>query len=159
MSESIESNLQIRRSHDETPEGRSRDVGCPKLVKVVTSVVLLIAGVNFFASWCHSQNAVLASLAFVKGVIGVAAGLGLLKLKNGWRILVLFTTGLSILVLLFYFLAVVLSSKIASFVSQLSGIDSRTGISLILALGFIGSLWMFKTLLHPDVEKAFAEAP
>ena len=122
---------------------------------MVAAVILLMAVVNFVYSFCFFSNTVLASLAFLKGLCGIAAALGLVNLRDGWRLFVLITLGLSLLALPFYFLTIVLGSEISRLVSELTGIESRVGIALAIALGFPLCIWMCKTLLRPDVERAF----
>jgi len=117
-----------------------------------------MAAVNFFYSFYFFSNTVLVSLTFLKGLLGIGAALGLLNLRDGWRLFVLITTGLSLLGLPFYFLAIVLSSELSRLVSELSGIESRVGITFAIALGFAMCLWICRTLLRPDVETAFYSA-
>lgn len=62
----------------------------------------------------------------------------------------------SILVLPLYLLAIVLSDDISRLVSQLPGIDSQGGIALMIVIALGTFLWMFRTLIRPDVERAFS---
>ncbi|HIK92487.1 MAG TPA: hypothetical protein EYG03_10960 [Planctomycetes bacterium] len=102
---------------------------------MVAAVVLLMAGVNFSYSvfFFAVSSHVLASLAFCKGLLGLAAALGLLSLRDGWRFLILITSGLGVLILPFYFLAIVLSPDLSRLVSELSGIESRGGIAVVIS--------------------------
>ena len=78
-----------------------------------------------------------------------------LNLKEGWRIFLLITTVLSLLILPFYFLAMVFSFEFTLLMSKLSGVDSRAVGLLAIAVGFAICLWMFRTLMRPDVKRAF----
>ncbi|MEO2018738.1 MAG: hypothetical protein ABGZ53_30690 [Fuerstiella sp.] len=157
MSETTANKNPYESSHDGNFEPAAHGGRCPGPVKMVAAGILLMAAVNlsysffFFAVSKH----LIASLAFCKGLLGIAAALGLLNLKDGWRFFVLVTTGLGVLILPFYFLAIVLSSDLSRFVSDLSGIDSRGGIAVAIALFFAMFLWICRTLVRPDIEKAF----
>ena len=82
----------------------------PSSVKVVAVVCLFGAVVNCFYSFLFFSTAVFAPLAFFKALFGIAVAVGVLNLKEGWRIFLLVITGLGLLVLPFYFLAMVFSS-------------------------------------------------
>ena len=155
MSEATRSDNSKKSTHDRAAERARKALRCPERVKLVAAIILLLAVMNFYYSHLFLSTPVLATLAFFKGLLGIAAAIGLVKLRNGWRIFVLITMGLSLLVLPFYFLAIVLSSDISRLVSELSGIDSRVGIAIAIAFGFAMCLWMIRSLIRPDVERAF----
>jgi|TARA_Y100000310_G_scaffold279711_3_gene299003 hypothetical protein len=128
----------------------------PKPVKMVVAACLLLAIVNLsFSLFYLFSTPVLAALALVKGLLGIAAARGLLNLSAGWRIFMLVVTGLGILILPLYFLAMIFSSNFVLFVSEVSGIDSWVALALGIALGFALFLYIFVTLLRPDVKSAF----
>ena len=125
---------------------------CPRPVKMIAAVYLLLAVFNFLYVVFFVSTVPLAPLALIKVVLCIAVAIGLLNLKSGWRIFTLITSGLTVLVLPFYFLVVVFSSE---FVSEQSGIDSPIVIELILALHFAIFVWVLRTLMLPDVKRAF----
>ncbi len=127
----------------------------PRSVKMVAAVCLLGAVINCFYSFFFFSTAVFAPLAFLKGLFGIAVAVGVLNLKEGWRIFLLVITGLGLLVLPFYFLAMVFSSEFTLLISKLSGVDSRAVGLLAIAIGFAMCLWIFRTLMRPDVKRAF----
>ena len=128
----------------------------PRSIRMVAAVMLLLGVVNLsYFLFYLSTVPFFAMAALVKTVLSIAAAIGLLRLSEGWRIFILVTTGLGLPILPFYFLLILLSSDFALAVSGLSGIDSRAGLELAVALGFAVFLWIFRTLARPDVERAF----
>ena len=95
----------------------------------------------------------LASL--IKALLCIAAAFGLLKLKSGWRLFSLIISRLGVLVLPFYFLALVLNSDLVLVASNLSGIDSWV-VKLMPVVAFAQFLVMFIILMLPDVKRTFA---
>ena len=127
----------------------------PRSVKMVALVCLFGAVVNCSYSILFFSTGVFAPLAFLKGLFGIAVAVGVLNLKEGWRIFLLVITGLGLLVLPFYFLAMVFSSEFVLLMSRLSGVDSRATGLLAISVGFAMFLFMFITLMRPDVKRAF----
>lgn len=136
----------------------------PTPVKMVAAVYLLGAVVHSFYFFFFVSTAVaelnfwrcaFAAGSFFKVWLSIALARGLLNLSEGWRAISLITSGLGVLILPFYFLAVIFSSDFALLVSKLSGIDSLVVVKLVPAIGFAMFLWMFRTLIRPDVNRAF----
>ena len=138
----------------------------PTPVKMVVAVYLLGAAGHLFILYSAASTApfvavplasfrVFVSLAsLIKALLCIAAAFGLLKLKSGWRLFSLIISGLGVLVLPFYFLALVLSSDLAHLASNLCGIDSWV-VKLVPVLGFAMFLVMFIILMRPEVKRAF----
>jgi hypothetical protein len=126
----------------------------PMSVKMVSSVCLVFAIVDCSYA-CFFSTAVLAPFAFVEGLLFIAVAVGLLNLKEGWRVFMLILTGIGLLLAPVYFLAIVSSSNIAHSVSNLSGVDSRGVGGLAIVLSFAMCLWMFITLRRSDVKRTF----
>ena len=153
MSERTRSENPNESTHDGTATlARLR---CPRPVKMIAAVYLLLAVFNFLYLVFFVSTVPLAPLALIKVVLCIAVAIGLLNLQAGWRIFTLITSGLCVLVLPFYFLAVVFSSDVLLFVFGQSGIDSRVVIELIVALHFAIFVWVPRTLMLPDVKRAF----
>jgi len=132
-----------------------RSQNIPKPVKTVAATFLMFTAFHFLYSFFFSPDNFAAVAALFKGLFGIAIAFGLLKLRAGWRMLSVFISGLSCVVLPIYFLAIIFSSDFVLFMTGLSGINSRVIIELILALGFVMFLWIYITLSRPDVKKAF----
>ncbi len=150
MSEITRSENPNESTHDGT--AALAQLRCPRPVKMIAAVYLLLAVFNFLYVVFFVSTVPLAPLALFKVVLCIAVAIGLLNLKSGWRIFTLITSGLTVLVLPFYFLVVVFSSE---FVSEQIGIDSPIVIELILALHFAIFVWVLRTLMLPDVKRAF----
>ncbi len=143
---------------------RRQDVPMP--VKMVAAAFLMGAVAHSWVFFCFVSTARLDPLGIallkvalsiptaLKVLLGIAMARGLLNLSEGWRAFSLVILVLGVLVLPFYFLVVVFSSEFALLVSQLIGINSWV-VKLGLAAAFAMFLLMFRTLIRPDVERAF----
>ena len=128
----------------------------PTPVKMVAAAYLLMAVVNFcYFFFLLSAAPCLTPPTLFKVLLSIAAAIGLLNLREGWRIFTLFITGLGLLILPLYSLAIFFSSDFVLLVSRLSGIESWIGLELVVALSFAMCLWIFRTLMRPDVKRAF----
>ena len=134
----------------------------PTPVKVIAVFYLLMSVVNL----CHffsylSVVPIFALPALLKALLGIAAAIGLLKLRDGWRVFTLIVTGLGLLSLPVYALVIFFSSDFALFASRLlllpklPGIDSWIVLELVVALMLVMCLWILRTLLRPEVARAF----
>lgn len=123
---------------------------------MVAAVCLLFVVINlFYFAFRVSTAPVIASLSLIKAIVGIAMTVGLLKLSEGWRVFLVFVTGLGVLMLPFYFVALAFSSEFFNFASEHSGVQSRIAMQLFLVVAFGLSLLMFLTLRRPDVKEAF----
>lgn len=154
MSEATRSPNSNELTHDGTAERAPKRRRCPTLVIMVAAFVLLHAVVNMVYALLFFSTTVFALPAFFKGLLGIAVAIGLLNLRESWRLFLVLVTGISLPILPLLFLAVVLSSDFAHVMSQLSGVDTWV-VKLAPALGFAMFLWMFRTLIRPDVKRAF----
>jgi hypothetical protein len=127
----------------------------PMPVKMVAAAYLLLAVLNVAYSFFFFSISPVAPLAIFKALVGIAAAIGLLRLRSGWRTFSLVISLMSVLVLPFYFLGVLLSPDFLLFVSTMSGVDSVAVIEFAVVLGFAMFLWICITLMRPDVKTAF----
>jgi hypothetical protein len=128
----------------------------PKSVRMVAAVCLLFVVFNLYFFFFRLSTApIIASLSLMKAIVGIAMTLGLRRLSEGWRVLMVFVTGLGVLMLPFYFAALSLSSELLKFASEHSGVQSRIAMQLFLVVAFALSLFMFLTIRRPDVKEAF----
>ena len=141
--------------HDSRAERPTTDLRCPTPVRRVAAVLVPLAVFQFFWAVVSFSTSVLAPAAFIKGLLGIAIAIGLLNLRQGWRVFLLITTGLGLVGLPLYFLAVLFSPNFAHWFAELSGIESRLVIALVIAVHFAVFLWMFRSLLRADVGRAF----
>ena len=123
---------------------------------IAISVSCLVLGItSLFYYLFFLPIGVIVTLACFKALLIIGAGFGLLKLSKPWKTFLLVVTGLGSLFLPLNFMAVILSSAFAQFVSDASGIESRSAIVLTIALIFGWCLWVFLTLAKPEVEGVF----
>jgi hypothetical protein len=97
----------------------------------------------------------IAWLGLVKMLFAIAAAIGLLNLRSGWRTFTVFISWLGVLFLPFYVLATVFSSDFMLFVFEISGIDSRAILVSMEVFGFALFLLMLICLTRPDAKRAF----
>ncbi len=135
MSEATRNQNSNESMHDDTTERAPKRRRCPTLVIMVAAFVLLHAVANIVYAMFFFSTTVFALPALFKGLLGIAIAIGLLNLREGWRLFLVFVTGISLPILPLCFLAVVLSSDFAHAMSQLSGVDTWV-VKLAPALGF-----------------------
>ena len=87
--------------------------------------------------------------------MSIAAAIGLLNLRPGWRTFTIFISGLGVLILPFYVLATIFSTDFVLFVSEMSGVDSLVVMLFAEIFGFALFLFMLICLMRPDVKNAF----
>lgn len=117
--------------------------------------MLFVAFNLFYFVFLVSTAPVIASLSLIKVIVGIAMAVGLLKLSEAWRVVVVFVTGLGVVGLPFYLVALSLSSEFFEFASEQSGVTSRAAMQLFLIVAFALTLFMFLTLRRPEVREAF----
>jgi hypothetical protein len=127
----------------------------PKPVKMVAALHLVFAVVNLLGFIFFVATMPIAWFGIPKAILSVATAIGLLNLSNGWRTFSLIISGFAILIVPFEVLAMFLSSDFFLSVSKMTGIDSWVGIQFVLAFSFLAFLWIFITLMRPDVKRAF----
>ena len=91
------------------------------------------------------------------GIFNLAAGIGMLRLRKGWRIysLVVLALLLILLPMLIFFLREGVPLKIRFFSLELESASLWTNAAAA-ALIFIICLWQFCILMHSDIKKMFS---
>ena len=127
----------------------------PTSVKMAAAANLLFAVFHLASFVYFVPTMPIAWGGLVKMLFAIAAAIGLLKLRPGWRTFTVFISWLGVLILPFYVLATIFSTAFMRYVFEISGIDSRAIMLSMESFGFAMFLFILICLTRPDAKKAF----
>ncbi len=127
----------------------------PRPVRMAAAVCLLLAVLHCCSVVFLVSTTPIAWFGLGKALLSIAAAIGLLNLRRGWRTFMVIVSGLSVLVLPFYVLATIYSTDFVSFASEMSGVDSVAVMLFAEVLGFAAMLFILICLLRADAKRAF----
>lgn len=100
-----------------------------------------------------------ARLNFNFGVLQIPSGIGLLRLRRGWRTCALTLLWIGLIADVLFCLGVIFGSPVLTFLGQPVGLAPRP-LSLVLAAGlFILMIWEYRVLTREDVRRLFFNEP
>ena len=114
-----------------------------------------IGGSVFIIATAHEFAPFSATIGLLKVVLYIAITVGLLNLSEGFRKFLVFLSGFSLIVIPIAFSTFAISPEIFLEFAEISVVQSRVAMELILVILFAVLLSMFITLRRPDVKRAF----
>ena len=127
----------------------------PKSVKMAAAANLVFAIFHFLSFAYFVSTMPLAWGGLVKMLIAIAAAIGLLNLRPGWRTFTVFISWLGVVFLPFYVLATILRPEAFLNLFGVSGIVSPAMVLSMEVFGFALFLFILICLTRPDAKRAF----
>ena len=92
------------------------------------------------------------------GVLQIPVGLGLLRLRRGWRTCGLVLLWMGLIADVLFFLGAIFQTPVLTFLGQPIGLVPRP-LALVIAVGhFILMIWEYRVLTREDVRRLFYPA-
>lgn len=133
-----------------------RELEIPRDLKIVAYLFIIFGIIVLIEILLDLIN---AHLNINFGVLQLPCGIGLLRLRRGWRTAALILLWFGLIANALFCLGVIFGSPVLTFFGQPVGLASKP-LSLALAAGlFILMIWEYRVLTREDVRRLFFDEP